>query len=148
MNSNEITKYINTHFKNIVDNKIKAFEQSVIKNYNFEKTYELKNPILRKDFIINVIDEFNNKLALENKNFRVDFDEDTHEYLLHKIDFDFFKKQGCISDDEKVNPFKLYKVKSELNQLIKENTDDEKLKMIPFVIHTYFEYPLYEITVK
>ena len=42
----------------------------------------------------------------------------------------------------------MYKVKSELNQLIKENTDDEKLKMIPFVIHKYFEYPLYEITVK
>ena len=111
MNSNEITKYINTHFKNIVDNKIKAFEQSVIKNYNFGKTYELKNSILHKHFIINTIEEFNNKLALENKNFRVDFDEDTHEYFI-KIDFDFFKKEGCISDDEKISPFKLYKVKS------------------------------------
>ena len=40
-------KYINTYSKNIVDDKIKAFEQSVIKNYNFEKTYELKNCILR-----------------------------------------------------------------------------------------------------
>ena len=35
----------------------------------------------------------------------------------------------------------MYKVKSELNQLIKKkNTYDEK--------HKYFEYPLYEITVK
>ena len=32
MNSDQITKYIDTYFKNIVDNKIKAFEQSVIKN--------------------------------------------------------------------------------------------------------------------
>ena len=53
MNSDQITKYIDTHFKKIVDDKIKAFEQPVMKNYNFEKTYELKNPILRKHFIIN-----------------------------------------------------------------------------------------------
>ena len=53
MNSDRITKYIDTHFKRIVDGKINTFEQSVIKNYNFEKIYELKNPILRKHFIIN-----------------------------------------------------------------------------------------------
>ena len=62
MNSEEIIKYIDTlkihwYFKNIVDNKIKAFEQSVIKNYNFEKKYKFKNPILRKHFIINAIEE-------------------------------------------------------------------------------------------
>ena len=42
MNTNQTIEYINTHFNNIVNNKIKAFEQSVIKNYNFEKTCELK----------------------------------------------------------------------------------------------------------
>ena len=31
MNEEEIIKYINTNFKNIVDDKIQAFEQSVIK---------------------------------------------------------------------------------------------------------------------
>ena len=80
MNSNQITKQID-----------KAFEQSVIKNYNFEKTYKLKNSILCKRFIINAIGEFNNKLALENKNFRVGFDEDTMEYFI-KIDYDYLKK--------------------------------------------------------
>ena len=60
MNQEEIIKYVNSHFKNIVDDKVKVFEQSVIKNYNFEKTYELKNPILRKYFITNAIEEFNN----------------------------------------------------------------------------------------
>ena len=60
MNQEEIIKYVNSHFKNIVDDKVKVFEQSVIKNYNFEKTYELKNTILRKYFIINAIEEFNN----------------------------------------------------------------------------------------
>ena len=137
MNSEEIIKCINTHFKNIADDKIKAFEQSVIKNYNFEKIYKLKNPILRKHFIINAIEEFNNILALENKNFRVNFDEDTKKYFIRK-DHDYFQKQGCISDDEKIRLSNLYKEKCELNRVIRENTDNKKLKMIPIVIHKYF----------
>ena len=147
MNSDKITKYINTHFKNIVDNKIKTFEQSIIKNYSFEETYELKNPILRKHFLINAIEEFNNNLALENKNFRFEFDEDTCKYFI-KVHDDYFKKQGYISNEKKINPLKLYKEKCELNEVIKENTKDNELKMIPFVIHKYFGYPLYEISVR
>ena len=147
MNSEEIIKCINTHFKNIVDDKIKAFEQSVIKNYNFEKTYMSKNPILRKHFIINAIEEFINILALENKNLKVGFEDYTKKYFI-KIDHDYFKKQGCISDDEKIRLINLYKNKCELNQLIKENTNENELKMIPIVTHKYSGYPLYEITVK
>ena len=39
MNTAQSIKYINTHFNNILNNKVKAFEQSVIKNFNFEKIY-------------------------------------------------------------------------------------------------------------
>ena len=147
MNTDQTIKYINICFKNIVDNKIKAFERSSIKNYQLEKTYELKNPILRKHFIINAIEEFNNILTTENKEFRVDFDEDTRKYFI-RLDHGHFKKQGCISDDEKIFPLKLYKEQCELNQVIKDNTSDTKLKMIPVVIHKHFGCPLYEITVR
>ena len=34
-----------------------------------------------------------------------------------------------------------------LTQIIKENTNDKKLEMIPIVIAKYFNYPVYEITV-
>ena len=64
------------------------------------------------------------------------------------MDHDYFKKQGCISDDEKIRLNNLYKEKCELKQVIRENTDDKRLKMIPIVIHKYFGYPLFEITVK
>ena len=37
MNRNQSSKYINIHFNNIVNNQIKIFEQSLIKNYNLEK---------------------------------------------------------------------------------------------------------------
>ena len=60
MDTYKTIKYINNCLKNIIDKNINAFEQSIIKNYTFEKTYELKNPILRKHSIINAIEEFNN----------------------------------------------------------------------------------------
>ena len=147
MSSDEITKYINTHVENIVDNKIKAFEKSLKKNYSFEKTYELKNPILRKHIFIIAIEQFNKKLTQKNKNFRVDFDEDTRKHFI-RIHHDYFKKDGYISDDKKINSLKLFKEKCELNQVIKDYTDDDNLKMIPIVIYKYFEYPLYETTVR
>ena len=65
-----------------------------------KKTYELKNLLLCKHFIINAIEDFSNKLTLENKKFRVDFDEYTYKYLI-RLDQDYFKTQGCISNDEK-----------------------------------------------
>ena len=46
-----------------------------------EKTYELKNPILRKHFMMNVVEEFKNKLTLKNQKVRADFDEDTYKYF-------------------------------------------------------------------
>ena len=73
MDADKNIKYLNNRFKNIVDKNIKSFEQSIIKNYNFEKTYKLKNPILRKHFIVNAIREFNNILTLENKDFIASF---------------------------------------------------------------------------
>ena len=111
-----------------------------------KKKYELKNPVLRKPFINNAIEEFNNNLALKNKNLRVDFDEDTYRYFI-KLDHEYFKKQGCICDDEKIRLNKLYNEKCELNRVIKENTNDKELKTVPIVIHKYFGYPMYEMTV-
>ena len=82
MNTNQTIKYIDTHFNNIKNNRIKIIKQSVIKDCNLEKTYELKKTILYKHFIINAIEEFRNKLELGNKQFRVDFDEDTYKYFI------------------------------------------------------------------
>ena len=102
---------------------------------------------MHKHFITNAIEKFNNKLELENKTFRVDFDEDTYKYFI-RLDHNYFKTQVCISNDEKLCLNELYNEKCELNQVIKENTNDNKLKMIPIVIHNYFSYSLYEMTVR
>ena len=100
---------------------------------------------MRKHFIINSIEEFNNELALENKEFRVDFHENTYKYFI-RLDQDYFLKRWRVSNN-KICLKELHDEKSELNQVIKENTYDEKLNMIPIVISKYCGYPLYEITV-
>ena len=63
-----------------------------------------------------------------------------------RLDQDYFKR-GCISENNKICLNELYNEKSELNQVMKENTFDEKLKMIPIVISKYCGYAVYEITV-
>ena len=66
---------------------------------------------------------------------------------LIKFDQDYCKKRGCISDNDKICLNELYNEKKfELNQVIKENTYDEKLKVIPIVISKYCCL-FYEITV-
>ena len=57
MNHNEIIKYIKTHFKNMVNEKIESIEHAI--RTNLKKTYRLKNPILHEYCIINTIEEFN-----------------------------------------------------------------------------------------
>ena len=57
MNHNEIIKYIKTHFKNMVDDKIKSIEHAI--RTNLKKTYRLQNPILHEYCIINTMEEFN-----------------------------------------------------------------------------------------
>ena len=41
----------------------------------------------------------------------------------------------------------LYNEKCELNQVIKENTNDKKLKTISIEMHKCVNYPAYEITI-
>ena len=65
MNHNNVTKYIKSHFKNMLEDKIKSIEQSI--RSNIKKQYKLKNPILHEYCIINSIEEFNRLLAAENK---------------------------------------------------------------------------------
>ena len=65
MNHNKVIKYIKTHFKNMLEDKIKSIEQTI--RSNVKKQYKLKYPILHEYCIINCIEEFNKLLLAENK---------------------------------------------------------------------------------
>ena len=46
---------------NSLNNKIKEYEEIIIKKYNFKETYTLKNPILCRHILIKSIEEINKK---------------------------------------------------------------------------------------
>ena len=64
MNHDDIIKYVKSHFKNMLKDKLKSIEQYL--RFNTKKQYELKYPILHEYCIINSIEEFNKLLSAEN----------------------------------------------------------------------------------
>ena len=69
MDDKQILKDIRTLIENSTNNKIKEYEQIIIKKYTFKETYKLKNRILRWHFLIRTIEEINRKLKKDNKKF-------------------------------------------------------------------------------
>ena len=69
MDDKQILKDIRTLIENSTNNKIKEYEQIIIKKYTFKETYKLKNRILRRHFLIRTIEEINRKLKKDNKKF-------------------------------------------------------------------------------
>ena len=109
MNHNEIIKYIKTHFKKMVDDKIKSIEHAI--RTNLKKTYRLKNPILHEYCIINTIEGFNRLLSIKYSVFFSEVDESIDKYML-TIDNDFFSMHIDNADDE-IIPIKIEKVYKE-----------------------------------
>ena len=69
MDDKQILKDIRTLIENSTNNKIKEYEQIIIKKYTFKETYKLKNRILHRHFLIRTIEEINRKLKKDNKKF-------------------------------------------------------------------------------
>ena len=70
-----------TLIKNSVTNKINEFEQTVMKNDKFNDPYELNNQILHRNFLIKTFEEINQELKKDNRQFRIDFDNNASDYF-------------------------------------------------------------------
>ena len=141
MNHEEVLKYIKNNFQNMLDDKIKSFENSV-KN-NLKKPFKLKNPILHEYCIINTIEEFNRLLSTENSIFSTENDADTDKHML-TVDNDFFNKHINISDD-KIIPIKIEKIITEKDELIIDYAEYTQVRILSFEKNNYCGYILYEI---
>lgn len=80
-----ITDCIETSPQKCIESTIRAFEEYAIKNYKYKKH------INRKQFYINVIKGFNNKIKQQNEIARSIISIDPYDYFL-EIDFFFLKK--------------------------------------------------------
>ena len=147
MNHNDVTKYIKSRFKNMLEDKIKSIEQSI--RSNIKKQYKLENPILHEYCIINSIEKFNRLLAAENKEYMNEIDEigEIDEYIL-TVDNDYFNENIDISDDIKIVPIRIQKIDNltrEDDEYKKLPTIDAKIKIISIEKNCYCRYILYEI---
>ena len=81
MDDKEYLEDICTLIKNSVTNKINEFEQTVMKNDKFNDPYELNNQILHRNFLIKTFQEINQELKKDNRQFRIDFDNNASDYF-------------------------------------------------------------------
>ena len=126
MNHGDVIKYIKSHFKNMLEDKVKSIEQAL--RSNIKKQCKLKNPILHEYCIINSIEEFNRLLSAENKEYMNeigDIDE-IDEYML-TVDNDYFNENIAIFNDIKMVPTRIEKT----DNLLRE--DDDEYKKLPTI---------------
>ena len=110
-----ITDCIETSPQKCIESTIRAFEEYAIKNYKYKKH------INRKQFYINVIKGFNNKIKQQNEIARSIISIDPYDYFL-EIYFFFFEENACISNDGDIVSSKIDKIKNELNRLVRGNS--------------------------
>ena len=126
MNHGDVIKYIKSHFKNMLEDKVKSIEQAL--RSNIKKQCKLKNPILHEYCIINSIEEFNRLLSAENKEYMNeigDIDE-IDEYML-TVDNDYFNENIAIFNDIKMVPTRIEKTDNLLSE------DDDEYKKLPTI---------------
>ena len=146
MNHVDIIKYIKSHCKIMLEDKVKSIEH-VIRS-NIKKQYKLKNPILHEYCIIHGIEEFNRLLSAENKEYMNEIG-DIDEYIL-TVDNNYFNENIAISDDIKIILIRIEKIDNQLGkddenkELLPKDTND-KIKIISTEKNSYCGYPLYEI---
>ena len=146
MNHNDVIKYIKSHFKNMLEDKIKSIEQSI--RSITKKQCKLKNAILHEHCIINSIEEFNKLLSAENEEYmnKNEFDK-IDEYML-TVDNDYFNDNIHISDDIKIIPIRIEKINdqpSEDDDYKESPIIGNEIKIISIEKNCYCGYILYEI---
>ena len=130
MDDQQYLENITTLINDLLFIKVNEFEQTIIKNDKFNDLYELKNPIIQRHILIKTIEEINQQLKKDERQFTIDFDEDSHNFFNKQNDY-YFRKGGCIADDDGLLYFKAYEVVYGLELLIKNNLDDKELKFKP-----------------
>ena len=89
MDDKQYLENIGTLTENSMINKVNEFEQSVMKNNKFIDSYELDNLIIHRNLLIKTFEEINKELKKDNRQFRIDFDNNTYSYF-DKLSYNYF----------------------------------------------------------
>ena len=92
MDDKQYLENIGTLTENSIINKVNDFEQSVMKNNKFIDLYELNNLIIHRNLLIKTFEEINKELKRDNRQFRIDFNNNTYNYF-DKLSYNYFLKK-------------------------------------------------------
>ena len=110
-----------SHFKKSTQYTFKNFEKYLIKNHDLEY-HNLRSSSTRKQFFINGTNDFNNGIRPQKEG-------ELYIYFL-EIDYNFFDKNTCVSDDGSIIFFRTDKINFESDKLLKGNSHDEREKRL------------------
>ena len=125
-------QYLQNLYTIIEDSAIKKgneFEQTVMKNDKFNDPYELTKLIIHRHFLIKTFEEINQESKKDNRQFRIHFDDNAYKYF-NDQNYNYFKKEGCIADNDALFYFKLREELYPLDLAIKKSTNDKELKQM------------------
>ena len=86
MNKKQYLENIGSLTENSMINKVNEYEQTVMKNDKFNDPYEL---IIHRHLLIKTFEEINEELKKDNRQFRIDFDEDANKHF-NELNYDYF----------------------------------------------------------
>ena len=89
MDDKQYLENIGTLTENSMINKVNEFEQSVMKNNKSIDSYELDNLIIHRNLLIKTFEEINKELKKDNRQFRIDFNNNTYSYF-DKLSYNYF----------------------------------------------------------
>ena len=89
MDDKQYLENIGTLTENSMINKVNEFEQSVMKNNKSIDSYELDNLIIHRNLLIKTFEEINKELRKDNRQFRIDFNNNTYSYF-DKLSYNYF----------------------------------------------------------
>ena len=89
MHDKQYLENIGTLTENSMINKVNEFEQSVMKNNKFIDSYELDNLIIHRNLLIKTFEEINKELKKDNRQFRIDFNNNIYSYF-DKLSYNYF----------------------------------------------------------
>ena len=89
MDDKQYLENIGTLTENSMINKVNEFEQSVMKNNKFIDSYELDNLIIHRNLLIKTFEEINKELKKDNRQFRIDFNNNRYSYF-DELSYNYF----------------------------------------------------------
>ena len=111
----EFSNLVNTIY-NTRNKKIKDFVK--IYKIAIDHTYEIDDPLLIRHFLIETVEEINNDLIKNNKQYSVSFGYDILNHFLNEDDA-YYKKNKFYNDDGTLNDYKLLERIEILNKTVR-----------------------------